>query len=89
MLMRRESVNVPHTTIPSIDVEVNAYGSRFRSLLCAPDSKPEDRKVYVNFGNGDEALSVLYGGDERLEKLRGLKRRWDPEGVWGFYHRVK
>jgi hypothetical protein len=30
----------------------------------------------------------VYGGEERLERLRGLKRVWDPEGRFSFYNPI-
>ena len=38
--------------------------------------------VYANFANGDEKAEDMYGGVERVERLRQLKRVWDPRGVF-------
>jgi hypothetical protein len=82
-LSPQNRVNATNYSSAALDAEASAYGERFRALL-QPDA--QKRKVYVNFGNGDEALGVLFGGQERLERLRGLKKKWDPEGVFSFYH---
>lgn len=84
--LTRRSVGGPNTSNPALDEEVRAHGERFRALLSS--EKPEERKVYMNFGNGDEKLKCLFGGDERLEKLRALKSKWDPERVFSFYHGI-
>lgn len=44
---------------------------------------------YVNFATGDETQEQIYGGRERLDKLRRLKEKWDPEGVFGFYNPIR
>ena len=35
---------------------------------------------YMNFANGNEPLEEIYG--ESLPRLRELKGKWDPEGVF-------
>ena len=43
-------------------------------------------EVDVNYANGDETLEEMYGHEGwRLEKLRRLKKEWDPENRFGFY----
>lgn len=45
--------------------------------------------VYVNYANGTEGLGASYGYDEwRLQKLKELKRKWDPEGMFSSYHPI-
>lgn len=45
--------------------------------------------AYVNYAHGDESLEEMYGFEEwRVERLRGLKREWDPEGRFNFYTAV-
>ncbi|KAK3901903.1 6-hydroxy-D-nicotine oxidase [Staphylotrichum tortipilum] len=44
------------------------------------------RRTYVNYAFGDESLEAMYGYEPwRLEKLRGLKRKYDPENRFRFY----
>jgi FAD/FMN-containing dehydrogenase len=41
---------------------------------------------YVNYAHGDEKLESLYGYEPwRLEKLRALKKEYDPKGKFSFY----
>ena len=37
---------------------------------------------YPNFSTGDETVEQLYGSGERLERLRALKKQYDPEGLF-------
>lgn len=42
--------------------------------------------AYVNYAHGDEGVEAMYGYESwRVERLRGLKRAWDPEGRFGWY----
>lgn len=42
--------------------------------------------AYVNYANGDEGMGAMYGYEEwRLERLRGLKERYDPKRRFGWY----
>lgn len=42
--------------------------------------------AYVNYANGDEGLDAIYGYEKwRLERLIGLKERYDPMGRFGWY----
>jgi len=43
---------------------------------------------YTNFARGDEDPAYLYGGGERLEKLKALKSKWDPERAFGWYNPI-
>lgn len=42
--------------------------------------KPEEIHTYQNFSR-DSSLESRYGKD-RIEKLRALKKKWDPKGVF-------
>lgn len=45
--------------------------------------------VYMNYAQGTEGLGALYGYDEwRLERLKALKKKYDPEGVFSGYHAI-
>lgn len=45
--------------------------------------------VYMNYANGWEGTGASYGYEEwRVEKLRELKRRWDPEGMFSAFHPI-
>lgn len=48
---------------------------------CQAEQKDEDIAMFPNHTRGDN-LKYRYRGAERLEKLRALKRIWDPEGMF-------
>ncbi|KAI1379509.1 hypothetical protein F4677DRAFT_442487 [Hypoxylon crocopeplum] len=47
----------------------------------------DEHAVYVNFAHGDEKPEAWYGA-RNLERLSGLKRTWDPRGLFSFYNAV-
>lgn len=73
---------------PALDEVVSGYGENARALL-HETSGYKNPRVYANYGHGDEAPEDLYGYEKwRIEKLRDLKRRFDPEGVFNYYNPV-
>ncbi|KAI2618206.1 hypothetical protein GGR54DRAFT_606504 [Hypoxylon sp. NC1633] len=47
-----------------------------------PKNKPT---VYVNYATGDETLESVYGEKWRLDKLRGLKTKYDPNNRFRYF----
>ncbi|KAK4120303.1 FAD-binding domain-containing protein [Parathielavia appendiculata] len=44
------------------------------------------RRTYVNYASGDESLQAMYGYEPwRLQRLRALKRKYDPENRFRFF----
>ncbi|KAH7093198.1 hypothetical protein FB567DRAFT_544580 [Paraphoma chrysanthemicola] len=67
--------------------DADAYMIAIRNALYTGlDSTSKKRHAYVNYANGDEPTQELYGYDSRLEKLKELKKLWDPENRFGFYN---
>lgn len=60
----------------------------------ASEAKTEEEKegvrtsVYANFASGDEKAEHMYVGKERVERLRALKRVWDPRGMFSCHNPV-
>ncbi|KAH8761814.1 hypothetical protein F5882DRAFT_305500 [Hyaloscypha sp. PMI_1271] len=77
-------LTIPIYEKEEMDAEARAYGTKFRDTLQGDGP----RRVYTNFANGDEEPSSLYGGGERLERLRKLKGKWDPHGVFGWFNPI-
>ena len=75
----------PSTTL---DALVPKYGTQARALFDAGDP---DRPLnaYLNYARGDETLEQKYGYEAwRLDKLRGLKKTYDPENRFRFYNPI-
>jgi hypothetical protein len=72
------SLNLTETAI--------AWGNQTRSLVHAGQAPGTKLDVYVNYAFGDETLESIYGYEPwRLEKLRGLKKEWDPQNKFNFF----
>ncbi|KAI3335133.1 hypothetical protein F4824DRAFT_166970 [Ustulina deusta] len=73
----------PNSTIDPIAEE---FGKTLRGFLLEGSDDPKHLRAYVNYANGDEPLEAVYGWDKwRLEKLRQLKRQWDPKNKMKYY----
>ncbi|KAL8882006.1 MAG: hypothetical protein Q9198_000914 [Flavoplaca austrocitrina] len=65
------------------------YGRQARQLF-VEGASPMRLNAYSNYANGDETLEEIYGYEPwRLEKLRRLKREWDPDGRFRFFNPIK
>lgn len=75
------------------DAITHTYGTKIRQALSpsAQNSTPSPQfNAYVNYAYGDESTESIYGYEEwRLEKLRALKKEWDPRGVFRWYHPIR
>ncbi|KAL4967467.1 FAD-binding oxidoreductase [Aspergillus stella-maris] len=47
-----------------------------------------DRHDYVNYANGFEDVSEIYGEEWRVNRLEELKERYDPENKFRFYNPI-
>ncbi|KXJ85290.1 hypothetical protein Micbo1qcDRAFT_56175 [Microdochium bolleyi] len=67
--------------------EVEAWAERYQKAVASPNEEPH---FYVNYARGGEAVPLVYGTDgSRLERLRRLKREWDPDNRFGFYNPIR
>ncbi|KAK1691064.1 hypothetical protein BDP55DRAFT_724625 [Colletotrichum godetiae] len=73
----------------SLDALAQEYGEKLRGHLLDASHEPEHLRAYVNYAHGIESLEAVYGWDEwRLEKLRELKAKWDPQNRMRFYNPI-
>lgn len=73
----------------TLDGEVAATGKQIRAAL-VKGSEGGRLRAYVNYANGDESQESVYGYEKwRLERLRALKRSYDPNGRFNFYEPIK
>lgn len=70
---------------PSRDRQAAEIGNRLRSTLHEATGR-EHLRTYVNYAHGEETPTELYGAERwRQDKLRDLKRKYDPAGRFSFY----
>ncbi|KAI0525614.1 hypothetical protein F5B22DRAFT_590734 [Xylaria bambusicola] len=73
----------PNSTIDPI---AEKFGQTLRNILLEASDDPVHLRAYVNYANGDEPLEAVYGWEKwRLEKLRQLKKQWDPNNKMKYY----
>lgn len=73
----------------SLDALAQEHGERLRGYLLEASEEPERLRAYVNYAHGEEKLEAVYGWEEwRLERLRKLKKEWDPENRMRFYNPI-
>ncbi|KAI4180354.1 MAG: hypothetical protein L6R41_007284 [Letrouitia leprolyta] len=64
------------------------YGQKARQLF-VEGARPMRFNAYSNYANGDETLEQIYGYEPwRLEKLKRLKREWDPHRRFRFFNPI-
>ncbi|KAF2103762.1 FAD-binding domain-containing protein [Rhizodiscina lignyota] len=80
---------ITSTSIMYSKAENNALatraGAEIRKIL-RDGSGEKNAQVYIGYGTGDEKTEEIYGYDEkRIQKLRELKKLYDPKGRFSFY----
>ena len=72
----------PNSSLDALAIE---FGKSARDILKSASGSSELHS-YVNYAHGDESLESLYRYERwRLEKLRALKKEYDPHGRFSFY----
>lgn len=69
-----------------LDRRAAELGNRIRRVLHEGGGGGDGLAAYVNYAYGDETPAAWYGSETwRGERLRALKREFDPEGRFSFY----
>ncbi|KAJ4295054.1 hypothetical protein N0V90_007062 [Kalmusia sp. IMI 367209] len=72
----------------TLDDLATSYGKKVREAMLGGTGLKLG--AYVNYAIGDESNEAVYGYDKwRLERLRGLKQKYDPKGRFGFFEGIK
>ncbi|KAL8752086.1 MAG: hypothetical protein Q9184_005850, partial [Pyrenodesmia sp. 2 TL-2023] len=72
----------------ALDALAPIYGEQARALFDAGEPQ-RPLNAYVNYASGSETLEQMYGYEPwRLERLRGLKQKYDPENRFRFYNPI-
>ncbi|KAH8836448.1 FAD-linked oxidoreductase oxr2 [Pyricularia oryzae] len=77
-----------HAADPEVLGMAREFGRQVRRIWNdgAPDLKPA---TYVNYTAGDEPLESMYGYNAaRLQRLRKIKRKYDPHGRFVYYNPI-
>ena len=67
------------------DAQAKEYGNQLRQVLHRGSGRSQVH-AYVNYAYGDEGAKAWYGADAwRQDKLKALKKKYDPSGRFSFY----
>ncbi|KAI8959395.1 FAD-binding domain-containing protein [Daldinia sp. FL1419] len=66
----------------SVEEAANALARELRRDV-VETSGYNDLSVYVSYAHGDETVEQIYGV-EKLPRLVSLKKKWDPENIFGY-----
>ena len=71
---------------PSLDAGAIAWGEQNRRMILESETPRLPLRVYVNYAFRNEPLESMYGYEPwRIEKLRALKKKYDPENRFAYY----
>ena len=72
----------------TLDRYVSGLGRQIRAALLKGTGL--QLRAYVNYANGDEDQEAVFGYEPwRLQRLRNLKKEYDPLGKFNFYEPIK
>ncbi|PSN62050.1 FAD-binding domain-containing protein [Corynespora cassiicola Philippines] len=93
---RHDLLIAPDFVFESLDREGNVnegmeefalkMGLEVRQMLVDGAKDMGGAMSYVNYAYGGEDVEEMYGEDWRVEKLRALKKKFDPKGRFGWYN---
>lgn len=73
---------------PDLAAKAAALGTEMRDIVFKASGQAHLR-VYVNYALGAEGPKEWYGAEEwRQDKLKALKRKYDPKGKFSFYNPI-
>ena len=81
-----QAIIIPWYTDAALDGEGIEFGKKVRDIF-SDNADATANPTYANFAHGDEKLEAIYGSN--LPRLRELKKKWDPKGVFGQWFPIK
>ncbi|EPS42831.1 hypothetical protein H072_3103 [Dactylellina haptotyla CBS 200.50] len=74
---------VPWYEDEKLDIRANSFSQSVREIWAQKCGHPDRIRCYTAFAGINEPIGSLFGEQERIEKLRYIKKQWDPENYWG------
>ncbi|KAF2469540.1 FAD binding domain-containing protein [Lindgomyces ingoldianus] len=81
-----QAIVIPWYTDPALDADAITFGSKVRDIW-SYSANATVNPTYANFAHGDETLQAIFGSS--LTKLKTLKQKWDPSGVFDQWFPIK
>lgn len=80
---------IAYTPNSSLDAAAILLGKEMRQLFHDGAEPGRPLTTYVNYAFGDEPSQQMYGYEPwRLQKLRALKKQYDPRNRFGYYNPI-
>lgn len=88
LLTPSSSVLAVYAPDPSLDSLAISWARQIRDLM--QSGQPgRQLNAYVNYAFGDETQQEVYGYEPwRLQRLRGLKSKYDPQQRFSYYEPI-
>lgn len=84
--MFAQALVIPWYTDAALDAAAVGFGRSVRDVW-SEEADATGTPTYANFAHGDESLEAIYGTS--VPRLCGLKKKWDPKGVFGQWSAIK
>ncbi|KAK3381169.1 hypothetical protein B0H63DRAFT_475023 [Podospora didyma] len=68
------------------EADIDNIPKKLRALIAAT-ADTRGLNTYIGFSHGDESAETIWSG-EHLNRLRALKRQYDPKGLFSWYHPI-
>ncbi|KAK6542058.1 hypothetical protein TWF694_007830 [Orbilia ellipsospora] len=78
-----EVICVPWYTDSKLDIRANSFSQSVREVWVQKCSHPDRVRCYPAFAGLKEPIESLFGEEERIKKLKAIKKLWDPDNYWG------
>ncbi|KAL2194466.1 hypothetical protein P885DRAFT_71238 [Corynascus similis CBS 632.67] len=75
------------TNTTTTEADIEDLPKRLRDTVAATAGTPVQHATYVGFSHGDESAEAIWSG-RNLNRLRALKREYDPQGLFSWYHPI-
>lgn len=81
-----QAIVIPWYEDATLDSVAETFGSKVRDIWSFSSSAVVN-PTYINFAHGDEELEAIYGSS--LDRLKTLKTKYDPSGVFGQWFKIQ
>ncbi|KXH65323.1 FAD binding domain-containing protein [Colletotrichum nymphaeae SA-01] len=80
-----QAIVIPWYEDASLDTQALEFGAKVRDIWSFSSSATVN-PTYINFAHGDEELQAIYGSS--LDRLKALKKQFDPSGAFGQWFKI-
>lgn len=72
--------------MPTGNTTLEAVATTWGAAMREAARGTQPKRSYVNYAQGNETVQEIYGYEQwRINKLKGLKQKYDPRGQFNFF----